>query len=60
MKIMNKLNFNHFIIGLSKSELCELLQISQNGVNGVNGGYYEALELEILEYILNIEGAKDE
>lgn len=57
---MNKLNFNHFIIGLSKSELLELLQISQNGVNGVNGGYYEALELEILKYILNIEGAKDE
>lgn len=57
---VSKLDFNQFIIGLSNSELFDLLQISQKGVNGINGNHYEALELEILEYVLNIRGDSDE
>ena len=49
---VNKLDFNRFLIGLSNREILDLLQICQNGVSGFSGSYYEALEAEILEYIL--------
>lgn len=53
---MSKLNQNSFISELSNHEIINLLSVVQGNDCSRNANYYEAIEQELLCYILNVDG----
>lgn len=53
---MSKLDQNSFIAELSNHEVINLLSVVQGNDCSRNANYYEAIEQEILRYILNVDG----